>query len=314
MAIAHRRVSIANPARRKMTAKQIRYFGSKRQRAGLKARRTRKTTHRRRTSPRAVRRNLGEQVLLTLGNPRRNPGGAKNRLVIVNPGERMAKGSGRVISGYGSTVMNGRRRKPASKGRKNVARRRTRTTAPRHHRRRSVQTNPRRHYGARRHNRVVRHNRRRNPMGGSWGAEITHALYIIAGAIGSKLGAQMVLGTSNTGFMGYGANLAAGGILAWAAKGIMKNTDAAKGIFAGSVVQVVLRLITDYTPFGQYASLQGVGDYMASNWVTPQRYVDGLHSAQIEIPDGWGPTPLVMASSGVNAHAVAAGSDGMGAF
>ena len=225
----------------------------------------------------------------------------------------MAKGSGRVISGYGSTVMNGRR-KPASKGRKNVARRKTKTTAPRHHRRRSVKTNPRRHYSARRHNRVVRHHHRRNPMGGSWGAEVTHALYIIAGAIGSKLGAQMVLGTSNTGFLGYGANLAAGGILAWAAKGIMKNTDAAKGIFAGSVVQVVLRLITDYTPFGQYASLQGVGDYMASNWVTPQRYVDGLHSAQIEIPDGWGPTPLVMASSGVNANAVAAGSDGMGAF
>jgi hypothetical protein len=314
MAIATRRVSIANPARRrKMSAKQIRFFGTKRQKAGLKTKR--KTAHRRRTSPRAVRRNLGEQVLLTLGNPRRNPGGAKNRLVIVNPGERMAKGSGRVISGYGSTVMNGRR-KPASKGRKNVARRRTETTAPRHHKRRSVQqTNPRRHYSARRHNRVVRHNRRRNPMGGSWGAEITHALYIIAGAIGSKLGAQMVLGTSNTGFMGYGANLAAGGILAWAAKGIMKNSDAAKGIFAGSVVQVVLRLITDYTPFGQYASLQGVGDYMASNWVTPQRYVDGLHSAQIEIPDGWGPAaPTVMASSGVNANAVAAGSDGMGAF
>ena len=274
MAIATRRVSIANPARRKMTAKQIRYFGSKRQRAGLKARRTRKTTHRRRTSPRAARRNLGEQVLLTLGNP------ASKRRAMAKHRTRTKK----------------------------------HTTASVHHRRRSQQSNPRRHCSARR-NTAVRHNRRRNPMGGSWGWEITHALYIIAGAIGSKLGAQMVLGTSNTGFMGYGANLAAGGILAWAAKGIMKNSEAAKGIFAGSVVQVVLRLITDYTPFGQYASLQGVGDYMASNWVTPQRYVDGLHSAQIEIPDGWGPAaPMVMASSGVNANAVAAGSDGMGAF
>jgi hypothetical protein len=151
-------------------------------------------------------------------------------------------------------------------------------------------------------------------MGGSWGAEVTQALYIIAGAIGSKLGAQMVLGPSNTGFMGYGANLAAGGILAYAAKAVLKNDAAAKGIFAGAVVQVVLRLITDYTPFGQYASLQGVGDYMASNWVTPQRYVDGLHNAQIEIPNGWGPAPMVMASSGVNANAVAAGSDGMGGW
>ena len=284
MAIAHRRVSIANPARRrKMSPKQIRIFGTKRQKAALRSKhrtrsapKKRNTAHRRRTSPRPVRRNLGEQVLLTLGNPKR---------------------------------------KPASGG-KAMARHRTKTksTASVHHRRRSHRTNPRRQYTARRHNRVVRHHRRRNPMGGSWGAEVTHALYIIAGAIGSKLGAQMVLGTSNTGFIGYGANLAAGGILAWAAKGIMKNTEAAKGIFAGSVVQVVLRLITDYTPFGQYASLQGVGDYMASNWVTPQRYVDGLHNAQIEIPDGWGPAPMVMASSGVNANAVAAGSDGMGAF
>lgn len=283
MAIARRRVSIANPARRKMSAKQIRFFGTKRQKAGLRAKRSahrprahkRNTVHRRRTSPRSVRRNLGEQVLLTLGNP-------------------------------------------ASK-RRQVAKHRTRTkkrsTASVHHRRRSSQSNPRRRYSARRTNRAVRHNRRRrNPMGGSWGAEVTQALYIIAGAIGSKLGSQMVLGTRNTGFMGYGANLAAGGILAYAAKAILKNDAAAKGIFAGAVVQVVLRLITDYTPFGQYASLQGVGDYMASNWVTPQRYVDGLHSAQIEIPGGWGPAPMVMASSGVNANAVAAGSDGMGGW
>jgi|SRR5271157_392577 len=285
MAIAHRRVSIANPARRrKMSAKQIRIFGTKRQKAALKSKRThrgrsqkRNTAHRRRTSPRAVRRNLGEQVLLTLGNPKRKP---------ASGGKAMA-----------------------SKHRK-----RTKATGQRHHRRRSSQSNPRRHYSARRRNRVVHHRRRRNPMGGSWGAEVTQALYIIAGAIGSKLGAQMVLGTSNTGFIGYGANLAAGGVLAWAAKGIMKNDAAAKGIFAGAVVQVVLRLITDYTPFGQYASLQGVGDYMASNWVTPQRYVDGLHSAQIEIPSGWGAPAVVMASSGVNANAVAAGGDGMGGW
>lgn len=283
MAIARRRVSIANPARRKMSAKQIRFFGTKRQKAGLRAKRSahrprahkRNTVHRRRTSPRAVRRNLGEQVLLTLGNP-----ASKRRQVA-----------------------------------KHRTRKKKRSTASVHHRRRSSQSNPRRRYSARRTNRAVRHNRRRrNPMGGSWGAEVTQALYIIAGAIGSKLGAQMVLGTSNTGFMGYGANLAAGGILAYAAKAILKNDAAAKGIFAGAVVQVVLRLITDYTPFGQYASLQGVGDYMASNWVTPQRYVDGLHNAQIEIPNGWGPAPMVMASSGVNANAVAAGSDGMGGW
>ena len=84
----------------------------------------------------------------------------------------------------------------------NVNAARSRKPASVHHRRRP-----------RHNNRAVSHHRRRrNPMGGSWGAEVTQALYIIAGAIGSKLGAQMVLGSSNTGFMGYGANLAAGGI------------------------------------------------------------------------------------------------------
>lgn len=281
MAIAHRRVSIANPARRrKMSAKQLRYFGSKRQRAALKAHRKRSTAHRTRTSPRSVRRNLGEQVLLTLGNPRKP----------ASKGHAMAKA----------------RTHHRARSRSNdPGRRRKNDPGRRHNRRRSYA----RHNPARRY-----HRRRRNPMGASWGADITQALYIIAGAIGSKLGAQMVLGTSNTGFLGYGANLAAGGLLAWAAKGIMKSDAAAKGLFAGAVVQVVLRLITDYTPFGQYAKLQGVGDYMASNWVTPQRYVDGLNSAMVEIPDGWGPAPTVIASSGVNANAVAAGSDGLGGW
>jgi hypothetical protein len=286
MAITTRRVSIANPARRRkqLSPKQIRAgFGGKRRQAAIKAKRSahrpraqkRNTAHRRRTSPRPVRRNLGEQVLLTLGNP-----ASKRRQVA-------------------------RHRKRTKKH----------TTASVHHRRRSSQSNPRRRYSARRTNRAVRHNRRcGNPMGGAWGSEITHALYIIAGAVGSKMGAQLALGSSNTGFLGYGANLAAGGLLAWAAKAVTKSSDAAKGIFAGAVVQVILRLITDYTPFGQYASLQGVGDYMASNWVTPQRYVDGLNTAQVEIPTGWGGAPVVMASSGANANAVAAGSDGMGGW
>src|SRR5450759_1682740 len=57
-------------ARRKMSAKQIKHFGTKRQKAALKA-----SHHRART--------------------KRNP----------------PKGGGRVISGYGSTVMNPRRRR-----------------------------------------------------------------------------------------------------------------------------------------------------------------------------------------------------------
>jgi hypothetical protein len=113
--------------------------------------------------------------------------------------------------------------------------------------------------------------------------------------------------------MGYAANLAAGAVLAFGVKSLMHNPKAAASIFKGAVLQVVLRAIADYTPFGTYTSQLGMGDYMASNWVTPQRYVDGLNSAQVQIPGGWAPTQVI-ASSGVNANAMGAGSDGTGIY
>ena len=184
----------------------------------------------------------------------------------------------------------------------------------RRHRRRSTAHNPARHRARtkpyRRHHVSHYSRRRHNPMGTGWGAQITSALYIIAGAVGSKLGAQAVLGTNNTGFLGYGANLAVGGVLAWIAKGVLKNAQAAREVFAGSVVQVVLRLIADYTPFGQYTAGLGMGDYLASNWVTPQRYVDALHSAQVQIPSGWAPTTVIQ-SAAPPAGTTAGGMSGM---
>jgi hypothetical protein len=238
-----------------MTAKQIRHFGTKRQKAALRAKR--KVSHRPRSSPRPKRRNFGELVSLTLGSP-------------INP---------------------------ASKG-KAMAKTKTHRkhhTGPRP-RRRPTAHNPARHHRARtKPNRI--HHRRRNPMGAGWGAQITSALYIIAGAVGSRLGTNAVLGSKNTGFLGYGANLAAGGILAWIAKGVLKNAQAAREVFSGAVVGVVLRLFSDYTPFGTYTSQLGMGDYLVSNWVAPQRYANALHSAQIEIPTGWAPTTVIQSAA-----------------
>jgi hypothetical protein len=156
----------------------------------------------------------------------------------------------------------------------------------------------------------------RNPMGGALGGDVVSVLYMIGGGVGSKMLTQVALGSSNTGIIGYAANLAAGGLLAWGVKGFLKNPTAARDVFKGAVLQVVLRAISDYTPFGQYTSQLGMGDYLASNWVTPQRYVDGLNSAQVQIPSGWGGAPaVVVASSGVNASALGAGNgDGSGMY
>lgn len=173
----------------------------------------------------------------------------------------------------------------------------------------------RKHHRPRHHNRGRRtkHNRRihhRNPFGGGWGSEITNALFVIAGAVGAKLGTQWVLGASNTGVMGYGGNLAVGGVLALGYKALTKNTKAAAAIFSGAVVEVILRIISDYTPFGSYVSGLGMGDYFASNWVTPQRYTDALNSANVQIPAGWAPTTVIQ-SAAPPAHMAAAMGGGM---
>lgn len=161
----------------------------------------------------------------------------------------------------------------------------------------------------RKHHRRAKHNRRRtkhnrghrrtsrNPFGGGWSSEIQQALFVIAGAVGSKLGAQMVLGSNNTGVMGYAGNLAVGGALALGTKALLKNGKAAAAIFSGAVVEVILRVISDYTPFGSYVSGLGMGDYFASNWVQPQRYVDALNSAQVQIPAGWAPTTVIQSAA-----------------
>jgi hypothetical protein len=175
-----------------------------------------------------------------------------------------------------------------------------------HHRRASHRrrTNPgRRHY-------------RRNPGLGVSGVGhlVTNAVFVIVGALGSKLGAQAVLGSNNTGMVGYAGNAAAGAVLWFLAEKVMKNRTAAEGVLAGTAVQIVLRLINDYTPFGSYVANLGMGDYQAQSFVTPQRLVAPLHNADIQIPSGWAPTmiaPPMAAPGATGMKAAAAGMGGM---
>jgi hypothetical protein len=117
---------------------------------------------------------------------------------------------------------------------------------------------------------------------------VTNAVFVILGALGSKLGAQAVLGTKNTGIMGYAGNAAVGAALWFITEKLMKNRAASAGIISGTIVQILLRVINDYTPFGSYVAQLGMGDYQMQSFVTPQVLVDPLNSAQVQIPDGWG--------------------------
>lgn len=339
MAFARVRTHIANPRRRRSTkrnrgrknlsAKQIRFFGTPEQKAALKRSRAAKRAanarknsaarkHRKRTRPVARRTNKARRV--RRASVRRH-----------NARRRTRRNSGAIVHyTLGSALGN-----PAKKEGKmaRTRRRKNRSHAHRSHRR--TRANRRRSngmYTRRRRRNTARHysrRRRSNPFGGSWGGEIMNAAVALGGFVASKLGAQAVLGSGNTGPMGYAATIAVGGVGAWAIGGPLKNKKAAASFFTGSVIAVVAKIIQDYTPLGAYLQSAGLGDgtavgfgaYMPSNWLTPQIYQSPTTSAMVKYP--WGgtgaptavvasaaPPPDMQASSGMGSLYGAVGAGG----
>lgn len=281
-----------NAKRRNLSAKQIKYFGTPAQKAALKRSRaakrsnaSRKATtvrHKRHTRRRATRRNIGEILSLTLGNPPRKARKARRK-----------SNAGRKTKGATMAATKRRRRRRAANSGGTRRRRRTNKAASTHRRRRTYRMNAGPVRRRRTHHRRTsrRHNRRRNPSMGGFGGEIMDTLWMIGGAVGTQMLTQAVLGASNASWTGYAGNLVAGFALSFGVNKLLKMPSAGKAIFKGAILQVVLRVLRDQTPFGQYTSSIGMGDYLASNWVTPQRYTDPLGSAQIQIPAGWGAPP-----------------------
>jgi hypothetical protein len=315
MAITQRTRIIANPARRrrnsagrKMSAKQAAIFGRTpairaRAKASLKRKRNRgrigggsgkydayggihpswkrrvKKGHRSRSK--RSRKNPGEIIGFTLANPARR----KAKKVTAKQRKYFKPKKRRV-----------------NRSRKNPARR------PKHRRRSLMRANPARR--RRRSNPAYRVRRRRNPGGmGSLTGIITNAVFVLVGALGSKLGAQLILGSNNTSWVGYAGNAAVGVGLWFLTEHVMKNKEASSGVIAGTVVEIILRIINDMTPFGSYVSGLGMGDYQMQSFVTPQVLVDPYNSAAIQIPPGW--APQIMAPA---APAAAAGGSGMGSM
>ena len=159
----------------------------------------------------------------------------------------------------------------------------------RHHHR----TNPRRRTYTHR-----RHNRRRNAGGGQTIGLKQGVMFAVGagvGYFGSKALTQVFMGTSNTGMSGYLGNALATAGLAVAAhmfRGVL-GKSAGIAVASGGLLQIIARVVSDQTPLGQSLQNLGLGDYQMQNFVTPQRLVDPLNSAQIEIPSGWGAPPPV---------------------
>lgn len=137
------------------------------------------------------------------------------------------------------------------------------------------------------------------------------ALFTIAGAVGTKFGTQAILQSKNTGILGYIANAGVGFVLWLGAKKFLQSRTAAAGIAIGTLVQIILRVINDFTPFGSYVANLGMGDYMAQSFVTPQVLVDPLNSATLA--NGYtAPTPMPALVAASPANAAAAGGNGGG--
>lgn len=210
MAVATRVTRVANPkrgrarrnARRKMSAKQIRHFGTKRQKAALKAVRKRKATvgsarkrksnpkrknsrvkiiYRTKANPRkkARRRRSNPALLVTLGsiNPKRRTSKVAKRRRRTRTTRRRARAR------VSNPIRRRRRVNRVARRRRSNPRRRVVAAAPRRRRRTRRMTN-----GSRR--RVNRRHYRRNPaiFGRSGGKDlIKMAAGVVAGVAVTKL-------------------------------------------------------------------------------------------------------------------------------
>jgi hypothetical protein len=294
-------------AKRHMSAKQIRHFGTKRQKAALKAKRHSK--HRKRTN--AAPRKRARAAPRKHHRKRTNAAPRKHhrkRAAAAAPVRRRRKKTN-------SSHRPRRKKNPelVSFLLGNSAKRRKKTVASTR-RRRKKSAASRSNAGTRRRvsKKGVRHHsrRRRNPgilgigkpmdwvMGGA-GA--------LAGFVGSAAIPSFLGPTTNTGMTGYALAAASTIGLAVLAHMMLPRMPAvAVGVASGGFANLLRRIITDQTPYGAYlnappaAGGMGMGDYMVANW-GPPRMSDGLHSAMAEAAGTpWSGGGMLTTSSGIS--------------
>jgi hypothetical protein len=233
--------------RRKMSAKQIRHFGTKRQKAALRAKRS-APKHRARTRPNLPRKRKAVKRVAKRSavKCRKNPTPAIVLWGAGNPAKRRSK----------VAKTHSKKRRAAAKRANTAGRRHTK--------------------------KVVRHRRRSNPAGlGRPMDWLQGGAGVIAGVVGTRAIPQMVLGPSNTGPMGYLANAIAALGLGWLAHAFLKRPVITTAVIAGGFAGLLSRIIADKTPFGAQLSLSGglgdwgLGLYQKSNFPYPPRLQNG---------------------------------------
>lgn len=261
-AVLKKKRRLHNPGRRrkKMTAKQIRFFGTKAQRAGLKRRNRRNPSIRkslkhaggmfdRRTTKRAYKAQ-GRATRARKRARRMNVGSILVASIPGNPGERKHK-----------RMAKARRRRRTRRA--VVHHRRRRRSNPVARRRRSYRR--RRNPVARYTRRRVHHRRarRRNPgMGGGMGSDFQAVAGILSGAAVTRILSGFIPAQFNQGIVGYIATGVVAMLQGQFIGKAIKKPAFGKLMTYGGFTYVGLRIINDlmpslggYLPFG----LSGMG-------------------------------------------------------
>ena len=276
---------MANP-RRKMSAKQIKHFGTKRQKAALKARRH--APAKKRNPPKGGGRVISGNGSTVMNPRKRNPGGSHK--IVINGGERKNTSHRRKTERNPQLVsfLLGNPAKRRSKGMAKTSKKTKRAASHRSHagtRRRKVTKH-------------VAHRRRSNPGGMPLKDFMWGGVGGLAGFVGSAAIPQLLMASSNTGVTGYALTAGATIGLTILAHMFVKNKAVTFGVGIGGAMNLLRRVITDQTPFGSYLSNAGMGDYMIANW-GPPRMQNGLQSAMAEAPGTPWNGAAIAASSGI---------------
>lgn len=259
---------------KRMTLKQKLHFGSKRQRASAQAAisRKRKTAKRHNAAPRT------------------RPVSRKRTQVASDRPRTQKRNMGEVVYLLGAN--------PAKRRKSNMAKTKTQRRAG------SRKQNPAR-LAHKTPVVVRRHRRSKNPGSVDIMGYAKLGASVVGGAVGSKAITQAVLSSSNTGMVGYFGNLVATIALGWGAHVAFRDKIIAQGVVGGGLAQIIVRALSDNTPYGSMLSNSGVGDYQANwNFVWPQRVQPGYPPRYIAAPGTGGGAP----SMPVVTHAAPSGS------
>lgn len=295
MAIVRKVVRVANPRRssrtkrnngkrRRMTAKQIRHFGTKRQRAALKRRtsgkrrasnprpRVRAVSRRRTTARRRTHRRMSNPgLVVTLGsiNPR------KRRTSVAKTRKRRRKSNPRASRRRTRRVVRHHRRRRANR----------RTVVITRNPRRRRRSNPRRRH-------MRRYSRRRNPglFGQSGGKSM---LTMVGGGLVGVTVTKMLpryLPSSLVGALGSGGIMAvllsgaSAWVAGWAASKV--NRQFGEAVLFGGLMQTGSVALNTFLPNigGQFS----LGDLIAGNFVVPQNPIRSAMGGGAMAPSGMG--------------------------